>query len=66
MIRGKMVILLTFKESDLDSYLDAINDLSNLTPYWPAYLRTETELCREFAENGFSKTDYKMMLTTRC
>ena len=64
MIRGKKVILRTFQESDLEFYLELINDLSNLTPYWPAYLRTVTDLRKEFGENGFWKEDYKLMLLT--
>lgn len=64
MIRGKKVILRTFKEGDLDAYFEVISDLSNMSNYWPAHLRSEINLRKEFSENGFWKDDYKLMLIT--
>lgn len=64
MIRGKKVILRTFKESDLDEYFEIINDLSNMSNYWPINLQSETNMRKEFSENGFWKDDYKLMIIT--
>lgn len=64
MIHGKKIILRMFKESDLDTYSEIINDLSNMTPYWPANLQSEANLRKEFGENGFWKDDYKLLLMT--
>ncbi len=64
MIHGKKIILRTFKESDLDAYSEIINDLSNMTPYWPANLQSESNMRKKFSENGFWKDDYKLLLIT--
>ncbi|MCP4418879.1 MAG: GNAT family N-acetyltransferase [Chloroflexi bacterium] len=64
MIRGRNVILRMFRESDLDAYFEVINDLSNMTNYWPAQLQSEANMRKEFSENGFWKDDYKLMLIT--
>ena len=64
MIQGRKVVLRMFRESDLDVYLEIVNDLSNMTNYWPAHLRSETDLRKEFSENGFWKDDYKLLLIT--
>ena len=64
MIQGSKTILRMFKESDLDEYLEIINDLSNMTSYWPAKLQSEAHLRKEFSENGFWQDDYKLLLIT--
>jgi len=64
MIRGKRVNLRTFRESDLDEYSEIINDLSNMSNYWPINLQAETNLRKEFGKNGFWKDDYKLMVVT--
>lgn len=64
MIRGEKIILRMFKENDMDAYCEIINNLSNMTPYWPAHLQSETGLRKEFGENGFWKDDYKLLLMT--
>lgn len=64
MIHGENLILRTFKESDLDAYSEIINDLSNMTPFWPATLQSEPNLRKEFDEGGFWKADYKILLIT--
>ena len=57
MIRGKRVILRTFREGDLDAYFEIISDLSNMSDYWPAHLPSEINLRKKFSENGFWKDD---------
>lgn len=64
MIHGKTTTLRTFKESDLDPYTEIINDSSTISPYWPAFLQSEPKLRKEFAEGGFWKDDYKLILVT--
>ena len=64
MIQGSRVTLRMFEESDLAPYLEIINDLSNMTPYWPANLQSGASLRKEFSENGFWKDDYKLLLIT--
>ena len=64
MIRGKKVILRTFRESDFEDYLEITNDLSNMSNFWPAHLQSEINLRKEFNENGFWKNDYRLMLIT--
>ncbi|MBI9045478.1 MAG: GNAT family N-acetyltransferase [Anaerolineaceae bacterium] len=64
MIRGKNLILRTFRESDLNTYFDIVSDLSHMTEFWPAHLQSETNLRKEFSENGFWKAEYKLMLIT--
>ncbi len=64
MIRGKNIVLRTFKETDLEAYAEIINDLSHATPYWPASLQSESNLRKEFSEGGFWKDDYKILLIT--
>ncbi|MEM7147954.1 MAG: GNAT family protein, partial [Verrucomicrobiota bacterium] len=41
-----------------------VNDSSSLTPYWPAFLQSESNLRKEFSEGGFLKDDYKVLLVT--
>ncbi|MDF1811508.1 MAG: GNAT family protein [Verrucomicrobiales bacterium] len=64
MIHGENIILRTFKESDLDAYSEIVNDLSGMTPYWPATLQSEPNLRKEVADGGFWKNDYKILLLT--
>ena len=64
MIHGKNITLRTFKESDLERYSEIINDLSIISPYWPAFLQSEPKLRKEFAEGGFWKEDHKVLLVT--
>ncbi|MDF1657886.1 MAG: GNAT family protein [Verrucomicrobiales bacterium] len=64
MIRGEKVILRTFRERDLDPYVEIVNDSASLTPYWPAFLQSEPNLRKEFSESGFLKEDYKVLLVT--
>lgn len=64
MIRGKKVILRTFREGDLDTYIEVTSDLSSISNFWPAQLQSEANLRKEFSENGFWKNDYKLMLIT--
>jgi len=64
MIRGKKINLRTLRESDLDEYFEITSDLSNMSKYWPVSLQSETNLRKEFGENGFWKDDYKLMIIT--
>ena len=64
MIQGEKVILRMVSEGDLDEYFEVVNDLSNMSHYWPVNLQSEANLRKEFAENGFWKDDYKLMLIT--
>ena len=64
MIRGKNIILRTIRESDLDSYFEIVNDLSNMSNHWPIDMKTETYMRKEFEKNGFWEKDYKIMIIT--
>ncbi|MDF1811504.1 MAG: GNAT family protein [Verrucomicrobiales bacterium] len=64
MIQGSKVTLRMFEESDLALYAEIINDLSNMTAYWPPNLQSPANLKKEFNENGFWKDDYKLLLIT--
>lgn len=64
MIQGSRITLRMFKEDDLAEYLEIINNLTHMSPYWPANLRPAASLKREFDENSFWKDDYKLLLLT--
>lgn len=64
MIPGNHIVLRTFKEADLDTYAEIVNDLSHIHPFWPVHLQSEANLRKEFAEGGFWKDDYKLLLIT--
>lgn len=53
MIRGKRVKLRLFKESDIDFYLEKIQDLNFIGEYWPKDLYSEKDIRKEFNETGF-------------
>ena len=62
MIQGSKVTLRMFEEGDLEPYVDLVNNLSNMSKYWPPSLQTKASLAKEFAENGFWKSDYRLLL----
>jgi len=64
MIEGKNVILRTFKESDLDEYLEYTSRLSIIGEYWPIGLMSEKQLKKQYEENGFWGADNGRMLIT--
>ena len=64
MITGAKVTLRMFEEGDLDAYAEIVNNLSNATPYWPPGLQPKASLKKEFDENSFWKSDYKLLLVT--
>lgn len=64
MIQGSKVALRMFKEDDITEYLEIVNNLTHMSPYWPANMQPAAKLKKEFEENSFWKDDYKLLLLT--
>ncbi len=64
MIKGKRIILRTFRISDLDEYIRLDSDVSERGDYDAFFLLSEHGFKRDFNESGFWKEDFGMMLIT--
>jgi ribosomal-protein-alanine N-acetyltransferase len=53
MLKGTRCNLRPFKESDLEQYMDLLNDVGTLTGYSSIRLKSEVDVKREFADTGF-------------
>jgi len=62
MITGEKVILRTFRKEGLEEYLQLDNDLTERGKFWPSYLRSLSQLEKEFKDTGLWDNDEGWLL----
>jgi RimJ/RimL family protein N-acetyltransferase len=64
MIEGERINLRTYKEKDLEEYLEHVSKLNKIGEFWPTRLQTETQLHDQYAKTGFWGDEWGSMLIT--
>lgn len=62
MLDGKLCRIRHVREGDLSRYIELVSKLDNRGDYFPNWIKSPTNLRKEFFENGFSKDDYERLL----
>jgi len=65
MIKGKKVILRTFRENDLEEFMRKTEELEKSGEWWPGSLFSDVSWKKRYSENGFWEyLNGKMAITT--
>lgn len=62
MLKGKNIYLRTFKDSDLNEYIDLDNDISNRGEYYPLMIGSEVSIRNWYNGSGLWDDDFGRML----
>jgi len=64
MLVGRKVIVRTAREADIEGLYDQIADVRTIGDHWPVSVGSESNLVKQFRENGWWTEDFGRMLVT--